>query len=231
MRIVVADDEALARARLRRLVEALPGSEVVAECGDGAEVLAAVEAHDPDVVLLDIHMPGLSGLEALKLLGDGPAVILCTAHAEHALEAFDGGAVDYVLKPVDPARLKTALDRVARRRAPGPETHGRLPIGTARGIVLVDPETITHARIEGASVVVHCASGPLFTDVTLAELERRLPEGDFLRVHRRALVGVRHLERLEPLDTGGYLAHLAGGATVEVSRAAARDLRRRWSIV
>ena len=121
LRILIADDELVARRRLARLVAALPGSTVCGEVADGEAVLDTVRAGGVDVVLLDIHMPGLSGLDALALLpAGGPHVILVTAHPDHAVEAFEHGAVDYVLKPVDAARLQKALERARSRRAPPP---------------------------------------------------------------------------------------------------------------
>ncbi|TQF16413.1 response regulator [Myxococcus llanfairpwllgwyngyllgogerychwyrndrobwllllantysiliogogogochensis] len=240
LRVLIADDELLARKRLSRLLGALPDVEVCGEASDGEAVLAAVRAGGVDVVLLDIHMPGLSGLDALALLPEGrPRVILCTAHAEHAVEAFEHGAVDYVLKPVEPARLQKALERTrarieadARPRdTPAPEKTApralaRLPIPTRQGIVLVDPETISHASLDDELVTVFTTQGEFLTDFTLNELAEKLPEELFHRVHRRALLNLRHVARLEPLETGGYLARTARGHAVEISRQSARELRR-----
>nr|WP_211194525.1 response regulator [Pyxidicoccus fallax] len=247
MRVLVADDELLARKRLSRLLAAFPDVEVCGEAADGEAVLSAVRAGGVDVVLLDIHMPGLSGLDALALMPEGrPRVILCTAHAEHAVEAFDHGAVDYVLKPVEPARLQKALERARSRLEPAPRDSAkaeppaterpsstppakglaRLPIPTRQGIVLVDPETISHAALEDELVTVFTGQGDYLTDFTLNELAEKLPPERFHRVHRRALLNLSHVTRLEPLETGGYLARTARGHTVEVSRQSARELRR-----
>ncbi|NOJ79295.1 LytR/AlgR family response regulator transcription factor [Myxococcus xanthus] len=243
LRVLIADDELLARKRLTRLLAALPDTEVCGEASDADGVLSAVRAGGVDVVLLDIHMPGLSGLDALALLPEGgPRVILCTAHAEHAVQAFEHGAVDYVLKPVEPARLQKALERA---RARGPATAstgavspppkppgtpvrglGRLPIPTRQGIVLVDPEAISHASLEDELVTVFTTQGDFLTDFTLNELVEKLPSEHFHRVHRRALLNLTHVARLEPLDTGGYLARTLRGHAVEVSRQSARELRR-----
>jgi two-component system LytT family response regulator len=245
LRVLVADDELLARKRLSRLLAAFPDVELCGEAADGEAVLTAVRAGGVDVVLLDIHMPGLSGLDALALMPEGrPRVILCTAHAEHAVEAFNHGAVDYVLKPVEPARLQKALERArarleeSPREAPAPGTEktaaaapaarglGRLPIPTRQGIVLVDPETISHAALEDELVTVFTVQGDFLTDFTLNELAEKLPAERFHRVHRRALLNLSHVTRLEPLDTGGYLARTVRGHAVEVSRQSARELRR-----
>jgi two-component system LytT family response regulator len=239
LRILIADDELLARKRLARLLGAMPDVEVCGEAADGDAVLAAARAGGVDVVLLDIHMPGLSGLDALSLLPeDGPRVILCTAHAEHAVDAFEYGAVDYVLKPVEAARLQKALERVRARLGPlagqepakgpaaGVKGLVRLPIPTRQGIVLVDPDTISHASLEGELVTVFTTQGDFLTDFTLQELVDKLPVEGFHRVHRRALLNLAQVARLEPLETGGYIARTTRGHAVEVSRQSARELRR-----
>ncbi len=240
LRVLIADDEMLARKRLARLLSAMPDVEVCGEVADGDAVLAAARAGGLDVILLDIHMPGLSGLDALSLLPeDGPRVILCTAHAEHAVDAFEYGAVDYVLKPVEAARLQKALERARARLAPkeeqepakaqsaaGTKPLARLPIPTRQGIVLVDPDTISHATLEGELVTVFTTQGEFLTDFTLNELADKLPVEGFQRVHRRALLNLAHVTRLEPLETGGYIARTTRGHSVEVSRQSARELRR-----
>ena len=242
LRILIADDEMLARKRLAWLLSAMPDVEVCGEAADGEAVLAAARAGGVDVVLLDIHMPGLTGLDALSLLPeDGPSVILCTAHAEHAVDAFEYGAVDYVLKPVEAGRLQKALERVRARLGPkaaqpgqepakgpaaGAKGLARLPIPTRQGIVLVDPDTISHASLEGELVTVFTTQGDFLTDFTLQELVDKLPVEGFHRVHRRALLNLAQVARLEPLETGGYIARTTRGHSVEVSRQSARELRR-----
>ncbi|MBK7860916.1 MAG: response regulator transcription factor [Archangiaceae bacterium] len=238
LKVLIADDEQVARARLQRLLKAIDDVEVVGECEDGDAVLERVRAGGVDVVLLDIQMPKLKGTEALQLWPkDGPQVVFCTAHAQHALEAFDGGALDYVLKPVEPARLQKALARV-RERGAAERFHAevskhqidRLPITTRQGVVLVDPSTISHAVLEGELVTVFAGGEKHLTDYSLNELEERLGKGRFERVHRRALLNLQAVARLEPLETGGYFARTHGGHSVEVSRQAARDLRKRLGL-
>ncbi len=238
MRVLIADDEQIARARLTRLLQVMPGVELVGEAKDGDEVLARVRAGGVDVVLLDIQMPKLTGTEAMALWpADGPMVIFCTAHAEHAVKAFDTGAVDYLLKPVEPERLQRALER-ARERAQREAFVGevkkyqlsRLPISTRQGVVLVDPQTVTHAVLEGELVTVFTREGSHLSDFTLNELEQRLPAGRFERVHRRAILNLEAVARLEPLETGGYIAKTHGGHSVEVSRQSARALRKRLGL-
>ena len=228
MKVLVADDEKLARQRLVRLLGEIDGVSIVAECTNADEVLAAVKDKDVDVALLDVEMPGLSGMEAFAMMGPSraPFVIFCTAHANYAVEAFDRGAADYVLKPVDPERLRVAIERArARMEKNAP---GRLAIATQSGIVLVDPRVVTHATLDGALVTIFTKSGERhLTDDSLSDLEKKLPH--MLRVHRRALVALDHVTKLEPQPTGGYVARI-GAHAVEVSRQAARDLRKRLGL-
>lgn len=239
LRVLIADDEQLARARLTRLLSSMEDVTVVGEAKDGDEVLTRVRAGGIDVVLLDVQMPKLTGVEAMALWpADGPWVVFCTAHAEHAVKAFEVDAVDYLLKPVEPDRLKKALDKARQRETK--ETFSaavkkhqsipRLPVQTRQGLVLLDPDSVTHAVLDGELVTVHTNDASFLTDYSLNDLEQRLPPGRFERVHRRALLNLEAVARLEPLDTGGYLARTSNGHSVEVSRQAARDLRKRLGL-
>lgn len=237
LKVLIADDEMLARRRLIRLLSAMPMVEVVGECASGEAVLERISQEPrPDTVMLDINMPGLSGVEAMGLWPqDGPRIIFTTAHAEHAITAFEGGAADYLLKPIEASRLRKALERVqptpARAPTAAPTTpDGRLPLATRSGVVLLAPGEIRCVLIEGESVVLQTDRGEFFTDLRLSELEGRLPPASFLRVHRRALVNMQRVLRMEALTTGGYLAHTDGGESVPVSRKVARDLRRLWNL-
>jgi two-component system LytT family response regulator len=246
LRVLVADDEAIARKRLVRLLAAMPDVAVVGECADAHQVLERVRAGAIDVVLLDIQMPELSGLEALQLFpADAPVVIFCTAHTAHAVAAFDVGAIDYLLKPIEAARLRKALDRardrearrryadeLARFKAPGPQDRPleRLALPTRQGIVLLDPLAVSHAELDGELVTVHTADAQYLSALSLQELESRLPGERFARVHRRALVNLEHVVRLEPNEVGGYTARTRNGRAVEISRQAARDLRKRLGL-
>ena len=232
MRVAIADDEMLARKRASRLLQAIEDIEVAAECADGAQLLEVVASGDIDAVFLDIHMPGLDGTEVAALLGpSGPLVVFLTAHPDHAVDAFTHGAVDYILKPIEAARMRIAVDRLRDRletAPPGPP--GRIALPTHNGAVLIDFNEISHARIDGASVVVITRSGRHFTELRLADLERRLPSTLFLRVHRQALVNIDQIDKLTDTPSGGYLARMRDGSTLAVSRAAARKIRRDWGL-
>lgn len=234
LRVLVVDDEAVARQRAIRLLGAIDGVTVVGECASGEQALARLAADEIDVVLLDVQMPGLTGLDAKALMSeDQPYVIFATAHPEHAVRAFDVGADDYVLKPLEAARLVTAIER-ARKHLDRPRhaaaSAPRLAIATRDGIVLVAQAEVSHATWDGALVTIFANGRAMLTDSTLQELEDKLDGGAFERVHRRAIVNLDHVRRLEPTPAGGYLAHTAGGAAIEVSRQAARRLRRRLGL-
>ena len=228
LRVLIADDEAVARKRASRLVGALPDVEIAGECETGEQVLAFLREHEVDVVLLDVQMPELSGLDVKALLPeDGPRIVFVTAHSEHALRAFDVGAADFVTKPLDPARLKVAIDRVRRSLArPEVRVPTRLPVETRAGIVLVPTGDVSHVIWDGTLSTVHVGREALLTTASLSDILGKLGQGAFERVHRRAVVNLDHVNTLLPQPSGGYEARLRGGGSVEVSRQAARRLRR-----
>jgi DNA-binding LytR/AlgR family response regulator len=349
LRVVVVDDELLGRRRLARLAGETPGVKVIAECDSGEAALARVSEGGIDALLLDIQLGAVSGLDVLRQLGGGlPLVVFVTAHAEHAVHAFDGGAVDYVLKPIEPARLARALERArelvlayaarpvvggvtppagataslnepwpvvggvnppagasaslnepwpviggvnppagataslnepwpvvggvnppagasaslnepwpviggvnppagatASLNASGPPTPSeppetatelelrgplRLAIPTRRGLKVIDPGSIRYAIVDGESVLIHTEEGVFVTDFRLVALEKKLPADRFVRAHRRVLLNLEHVVGLEAAGTSVHLAELSDGATVPISRQAARALRRRWSL-
>jgi two-component system LytT family response regulator len=233
LKVALCDDELVARKRLARLLEAIPGVEVAGVHESAEALLRQLEEDAIDVLVLDIDMPGLSGLEAHALLGDdGPYVVFATAHPEHAVAAFELGAVDYVLKPIEAGRLAKAIDRARKhiegRVAPVSEAAGgRLPVVTRQGIVLLDPTTVAYAMFDGSLVTIHTTDGAEhLTDATLQELHARLSDPRFDRVHRRVLLNLHVVRLLRPTDTGGFVAEVAGGGEVPISRQSARRLRK-----
>ncbi len=242
IRVLICDDELMARKRIARLLGEVGGVEAVLECESGEQVLERLRTDDVDVAILDVQMPGLSGIETvLAMPEERPYVVFLTAHPEHAVSAFDVGAVDYLLKPVDAPRLEKALDRARASidgggrspDAPRPAEAARpskLAIPSRGGVELVAPGDVTHATFDGSLVTVHTASRELLSDDTLGDLEQKLSPESFVRVHRRAIINLDHVERLESLDTGGYLACMSTGKKVDVSRQSARRLRRRLGL-
>jgi two-component system response regulator AlgR len=229
MRILIVDDEPLARARLHALLGECHDVEVVGQVGDGEAALEALGDLQPDLLLLDINMPGLSGTAlAQRLAGRRrPLVVFCTAYENHALHAFDLGAVDYLLKPVRLDRLQEALQRARERLAQGPrETvsylHGRLR-GEQVRVALND---VVCLLAEEKYVVVQHRGGQLLLEESLRQLEEAHPE-TLIRLHRNCLVPAQRLVGLRTLADGRVLARLSGTEfTPEVSRRNLPSLRR-----
>ena len=226
MKILIVDDEPLARLRLRSLLDSLQptlDTQVTAEAGDADEALLALRDQAADVVLLDIVMPGRDGLRlasALKALPQPPAVIFVTAHAEHALRAFELEALDYLTKPVRQDRLQTALLRVQQRLAllrQGAPVPGLAPgadpviVVSDRGRVLRLPvREVLYLKAEQKYVTLRTAQHTHVLDDALADLELRLGEA-FVRIHRNALVAVRAIRALElrGSDSDGWAVRVA----------------------
>lgn len=238
MDVLIADDEPLARERLAALLAELGGHRVVAMVGDGRSALDACQAHSPDVVLMDIEMPEMDGLEAarhLAAMDSPPAVVFCTAYDEHALAAFEAAAVDYLLKPVRAERLGAALQRAAERRAgrqqsvAAPALPGRARTHLAarlRGSLrLIPVADIRYLQAEEKYVVVHHARGEDLVEDSLKALEAEFA-GRFLRIHRNCLVAREQFSELRRSPEGVVHAVLRdGGAVLEVSRRCLPGLR------
>ena len=235
MRVLIADDEPLARERLRAMLIAQPGVEVVAEAGDGHAALHACAEHHPDMVLLDISMPGIDGLETARHLAafePRPAVVFCTAYDAHALSAFDAQAIDYLVKPVRPERLAAALERVrtfaaGREHAvSGPGQQRTHLCARIRGSLrLVPIEDVHYLQAEEKYVVVHHARGEDLIEESLKALESEF--GDrFVRIHRNCLVARGEIVELRRGGDGHTQAMLRHGEhPLEVSRRCVAQLR------
>ncbi len=215
IKVLLADDEPLARSRLRSLLGDLAAElpvDVVGEAGQGAEVLARVADTPVDVILLDIQMPGMGGLEVarhLTALGRAPAIIFVTAHDEHAIAAFELRAVDYLLKPVRLARLKEALSRVrpiapevARGLAP---RRSHFTVLERHRILQVPVADVLYLRAELRYVTARTREREYLLDESLVKLEEEFP-GEFLRLHRNCLVAQRHLVGFERQEGCGEIA-------------------------
>lgn len=222
MNILVVDDEPLARARLRRLIEAVSGRHCVAEAADGAQAVALCRQLCPEVVLLDIRMPGPDGLataRALAALPQPPAVVFTTAHGGFALGAFEAGAVHYLLKPVSAQRLDQALARVTVS-PPELQVYGS---GCQQRIALDD---VLYLRAEAKYVTVHCRDGEWLMEESLTRLAARYTP-PLLRVHRALLVNSRQVVALQRTSDGRLWVRLAGlPAPLSVSRRLATAVQR-----
>jgi two-component system, LytTR family, response regulator len=223
LRVLVADDEPLARARLLRLLAQFPDIEVIAECGSGQEAIAQMHARRPDAAFLDIQMPDLDGFDVLESLPRErrPAVVFVTAFSEHAVRAFEARALDYLLKPVSGERLRQAIERLRFTPVPAPAAADyppRLAVTVGARIHLVDVATIERVDAHANYVELHLGARSLVLRETLSNLEARLDPRRFLRVHRSHLVQVEAIVEAHPQDSGRFALRLRSGARVVTGR-------------
>jgi DNA-binding LytR/AlgR family response regulator len=241
VRVLVVDDEPLARRRLVRLLAQIAGVELAGEAADGVEALQSIERERPDVVLLDIRMPGLDGLALAESREGLPPIVFTTAHDEYAVRAFEVSAVDYLMKPVKLERLRAALAK-ARGRASGDGAGLRAllerllppevaPVVARAGasVRVFDPRSISRFRAEDKYVVFRAGGRDHLLDESLSRLEERLAPLGFVRVHRAELVNLGHVRALHGRDDEARV-ELSDGQTAPVSRRFAAELRRRLGI-
>ncbi len=242
LRVVVADDEPLARRMLLGLLGAEQGVMVVAECTNGPETIAAVRAHAPDVLFLDVRMPGCSGLEVLEALGPQAvrAVVFVTAFDDYAVAAFDHHALDYVLKPVNDDRFRDTVRRVRQRlgeqrsarladdtfrelvRALHPRSEptflSRFIVRSSKSVVIVETADVDWIEADDDYVRLHAGARTHLVRETLNALERQLDPSVFVRIHRSAIVRVAHVKELLPGAHGDYVVRLTDGTRLRLSR-------------
>lgn len=231
MRVLIVDDEPIARRGLRRLLEGEPDVEVVGEAGSGPAAIEAIEKLHPDLVLLDIQMPEMDGLEVVAAIGADrmPPVIFVTAYDRYALHAFDLNAADYVLKPVDPERLGRALAR-ARQRKPHDDLEQRLSrilnaarpqrlvVRSAGKIQFVDIADIDWISAEDNYVRIYAAGKTYLMRETVTGIESRLDANAFVRIRRSTIVRVERIREVRPLLNGTFEILLADGTRVVSAR-------------
>lgn len=235
LRVLLVDDEPLARERLRRLLG--DRVEIVAECADGPTAVEAVRIHQPDLLFLDIQMPGMDGFDVLHALDQErlPAVVFVTGFDQHAVRAFEARALDYLLKPTDAARVAETLDRAeARLRTASPavppallaflaerENAGtrlrRVPVRQGERLLFVPIEEIIWIEAAGNYIVLHTAQDNHACRETMSGFESQLPDS-FLRVSRSAILNLREVREIQALTAGEHIALLTSGATVPITR-------------
>jgi len=212
--VLIVDDEPLARERLASMIEPMPGYQLLGEAGEGVGAMALIKSFRPDLLLLDIAMPGMSGLELARHLQkqeNPPAIIFCTAYGDYGLEAFDAAAVGYLLKPVRQEQLQAALQKASRPNrlqigqledAGLVRNHGKTHLSTRthRGIELLEIGRITHFYSEDKYVFAHHEGGETILEQSLSALEKDLGDS-FFRIHRNALVAIDKVEALERSGT------------------------------
>lgn len=243
IRVLIVDDEPLARTGVRQLVEPLDGVTVVGEAADGAEAVQQIETLQPDLVFLDVQMPEMDGLEVIREVGveSMPLTIFVTAYDEYALEAFEAHALDYLLKPIEEERFDEAMERARRqlqrveadelsqqlrgvlrdyaeREDDGEESIDRFTIRSRDRIYFVELDDVQWIESEGDYAALHDGEKTHLVRKTMKELEQQLDSDHFLRVHRSYIVNVNYIEELRRLDHGTYQLRMRSGTPIKSSR-------------
>jgi two-component system, LytTR family, response regulator len=244
LKTLIVDDEPIARKVLREELESIAGIEIVGEAEDGAMALEKIAAHQPDLVLLDLQMPAMGGLEVIRHLKQGthmPVIVIVTAYDKYALEAFDAGAIDYLLKPVGQERLceaierarhvtgKEAVDRIAQLQEiadlpSGPRTR-RIVGKVGEEYFLLSADEIYAFQADGDLVWIFTVKRKYLATQTLKVLEQRLASSSFRRIHRNALVNVEHVRKMSALSSQRWLITLSNGQEFVASKRQARSVR------
>ena len=235
IRTIIVDDEDLARGLLREYLRDETDIEIVAECSNGFDAVKAVGEHRPDLLFLDVQMPKLDGFEVLELVGGDLAVVFVTAHDQYAMKAFDAAAVDYLLKPFDAGRFKTALERVRRRlgeRTPAPDAAelrvaaqppgqhaSRIVVKDGSRIHIIPVRELEYAEAQDDYVGLHSAGKTYLKQQTISSLESSLDPACFVRTHRSFIVNLERVSKIEPYTKDTRIAILTTGAQIPVSRA------------
>ncbi len=233
VRTIIIDDERLARNELKKLLQEFAEIEIIDEASNAAEGLEKIEQHNPDLIFLDIQMPGKTGFDLLEELDHLPRVIFTTAYDEYALKAFDVNALDYLLKPVEPKRLSEAIQKlhIEEVREPLQNGNGQLQprlgmLGESDQVFVKDGERCWFVKLEEIRLfesvgnyakVFFDANKPLILK-SLNALEERLDDKVFFRANRKHIINMRWIEKIEPYFNGGLLLELRGGEKIEVSR-------------
>src|SRR5882762_545794 len=233
LRVLIVDDEELARFVVREFVETHPELELAAECVNGFEAVKAVAEHKPDLLFLDVQMPKLTGFDVLELIGPDVPVIFVTAYDEYAMKAFEVHAVDYLLKPLGKDRLAAALQRVKKRAAeklppaaelaaaarPAGQFAERLVVRDGTRVTLIPVDKLDYAEAQDDYVSLASEGKKHLKQQTIASLEAALDPKSFVRIHRSYVVNLERVARIEPYGKESRIAILSNGAKLPVSRA------------
>ena len=232
MKAIIIDDERLARTELRKLLQDYPEIEVVDEAANVDEGISKIENHNPDIIFLDIQMPGKTGFDLLAELDHAPQVVFTTAYDEYALKAFEVNALDYLLKPVEPRRLADTMEKLTKGRQsslparPAGDHESHHLLGEDDQVFVKDGERCWFVKLSDVRLfesvgnyakVFFGPNKPLILK-SLNALEERLDDKVFFRANRKHIVNLRMIEKIEPYFNGGLLLELKGGEKIEVSR-------------
>ncbi|HEY6345460.1 MAG TPA: LytTR family DNA-binding domain-containing protein [Bryobacteraceae bacterium] len=246
LKTLIVDDEPVARKVLREGLEIMPDVEIAGEAENGKQALEKIAELKPDLVFLDLQMPVMGGFEVVRNLGEGhlPVVVIVTAFDEHAIEAFEAGAVDYLLKPVSEARLEKAVERarslrskpletanevakiVAAAAPPSPVISRKIVGRNGSEYYLLDSDEILAFQAERELVWIVTAKQRLLATETLRAVGERLGDGQFNRVHRNAIVNINHVRKMSAMSSQRWLITLSNGLQIVVSKRQAHSIRR-----
>ena len=241
-KVVIIDDEPLARSLVKEYLASHTDLEVAAECPNGFEGVKAIASARPDLVILDVQMPKISGFEMLELLDEVPPVIFATAFDEYAIRAFETSAVDYLLKPFSKERFDAAISKWRGRaganvhgveralEAAVPERLTRIVVREGREIAVVPVDEITHIEAFDDYVKIFARDTFFLKKNTMGFYESRLDQAQFARVHRSFILNLKLLTRIEPMEKNSYVAVLRGGQRIPVSRNSYAALKERLGI-
>jgi two-component system LytT family response regulator len=242
MRTLIVDDEPIARQIMREQLGAFPEVEVIGEAADGKEALEKIRKDRPELVFLDLQMPVMGGFEVVRALGPGPVPVwvIVTAYDEHAIQAFESGAVDYLLKPVSEARLRKAVERaVTLRNRPAGDVAKIASLGAALPVsnwkivgrsdgeyVLLDAAEVLAFQADAELVWIVTATQRLLADQPLRAIEHRFEGTEFRRVHRNAIVNINHVKKMTVITSQRWLITLTNSLQLVVSKRQARTIRK-----
>jgi two-component system, LytTR family, response regulator len=222
LRAVIVDDEELARAYLREMLQSHPEIDLVAECANGFEAVKAVNDLSPDLLFLDVQMPKLDGFEVLELIDADPAVIFVTAYDQYAMRAFDAQAIDYLLKPFSAERFERALERAqmrtGKKQPPAPRQVDRIVVRDGAKIHVIPLDKLDYAEAQDDYVALHSAGKSYLKQQPIGALEAALDAARFVRIHRSVIVNLERVARIEPYAKDSRVAILADGTRLPVSR-------------
>ena len=239
MKIVIIDDEPLARSIVKEYLQSYPGMEVVEECGDGFQGFKAVMQHQPELIFLDVQMPKINGFEMLELIDQPPAVIFTTAFDEYAIRAFEAHAVDYLMKPFSKERFDKAIRKWMENRnfvtedsapllntaAHSPQQSQRIVVKTGGKIQIIPVHEIDFLEAADDYVKINSKKGTFLKNKTMSHFEEVLDSQQFVRTHRSYIINVSQISRIDPYEKDGHLAILTSGSKIPVSKSGYTKLK------
>ena len=232
-KVIIIDDEPLARSIVTEYLQKHPQLELMQECGDGFEGLKAIQQHQPDLIFLDIQMPKITGFEMLELIEQPPSVIFTTAFDEYAIKAFEAHAIDYLLKPFNQERFDKAIGKWSEQRSTvtekathdlletasqSPSQNQRIVVKNGSKIKIIPVHEVQYLEAADDYVKIHTSEGYFLKNKTMNHFEQSLDKEQFVRSHRSYIVNVQHITRIDPYEKDNHVAILRSGVKVPVSR-------------